>query len=595
MPLDAPDTIIPLEIPPGFLLTKTPNAGKGRFTGGNHCRFVGKMPEKWKGWRQFIDEALVGVPRGAVSWTNVDGNINVAIGTHLKLYAITGDDTLTDITPIRATSTINTDPFAVVNGQTLVTVTDTTHEAEAGDFVTFSGATAGGGITIDGEYQIVERIDINTYTINHTSAATSTDSTTGGAAVVAEYQINTGTAGTVYGLGWSAGPWSASTWSTPRTEGITIEGRYWSLSEYGADLLASPSKGGLYLWEEGTDDQAEVVAGAPTSIRFMFVTGERFVFALGTTTPMTVQWPDVDDMTDWTPALGNTANSRTLQSGGRLVGGCPLTDGVNLVWSDTSLYLFQKIESDFIYDSRLVGTNCGLLAAGAFCRVSGVAFWMSGQQVYMYVQGIQQIPQFEDIRAFVFDDMDPQQISKIWCLYDQKNNQVRWGYCSRGATEPDKYFDVNLDGTWAWTVGTLDRTTGCIHRPADASTLMADADGVLWSHDTGLNDGDSALAFELSYGLYTLTRGETNVDVTGLIFDHERQSGALSYLIFTKDRPESSGNQDTQTLNVNVGDTLGELRVAGRHFGMTISQNLFDGDFRGGIPALMLGPDGERL
>jgi hypothetical protein len=593
--LATPDNIIPLELPPGFLKTKTPLAGKGRYTDGDKCRFVGDMPEKWGGFEKFIDEQLAGVARGMTSWTNADGNSNVGIGTHLKLYAITGDDTLEDITPIRASSTINNNPFAVVEDETEVTVTDTAHGvSDAGEYVTFSGATAVGGITIVGEYVITAVVDANTYTIEHSAPATSTASG-GGNAVVAEYQIPPGSSGTAYGLGWSAGTWGSSTWGTPRTSGgIALSFRYWSVREYGNELMASPSGGTLYLWEEATDDRAEPVSGAPSSMRFMFVTGERFIFALGTTSPMTIQWPDVDDPTDWTPSALNTANTRTLQSGGALMGGCPLTDGLNLVWSDTSLYVFQKDTTDFIYDSRLAGTGCGLIGPQAFDRVSGVAYWMSGQQCHMYAQGVQDIPNFEDVRAYVFEDMDPGQISKTWCLHDQKNNQMRWGYCSRGALEPDKYFDVSLDGKYAWTTGTLARTTGCVHRPATAQTLMVDLDGYVQAHDVGKDDNGAIMPFHLTWGQYALTRGEVNVDVTGILPDTERQVGAISYEITTYERENDPVPVDSQT--VSMGPSIGseELRVCGRIFTMTARCSTLGGDVRFGIPRLELGPSGER-
>src|SRR4051812_39599277 len=95
---------IPIEIPPGIVKTDSPNAAKGRYTDGDKFRFVGKYPEKWLGWERFLPEDqgdLTGIARGATSWANTLGTQNVAIGTHLKLYVITGGDTLADITPIR--------------------------------------------------------------------------------------------------------------------------------------------------------------------------------------------------------------------------------------------------------------------------------------------------------------------------------------------------------------------------------------------------------------------------------------------------------------------------------------------------------------
>jgi hypothetical protein len=600
-------TPLPLEIPPGVVKTLTPNAAKGRFTDADHVRFLNGKAEKWLGWRKLIDDAMLGKARGAVGWSNAFGNPNAAFGTHLKLYALLGNDTLTDITPARSSGTLGTDPFAVVDGETTVTVTDTAHGAGEGDFVTFDGATAGGGITVDGEYQITSIVDADTYTIEHSVAATSTDAATGGNAVTFEYQIEVGLADGVAGLGWGAGAWGEGTWSTPREEGIQLDLRVWSLSEYGNDLLANPSSSGLYLWQEATDARAEVVTNAPTQIRAMFVTGERFIFALGCldVSPMTVKWPDRDDPTDWTPTAANTANERTLQSGSKLMGGCRLTDGLSLVWSDSSLYLFQYTGDDFIYSDRLVGTNCGLGAPLAFTKVGGVAFWFSGRQLLMYAGGgAVPIPNSDDVLAFLLADMDPARIAKVWAEYDEFNTQVRFHYCAMGATEPNRYVDVNIPGAggaaiddWAWTVGTwpTPRTTGCIFRPADAFSILADDSGQLWSHNDGLDDGDDALDWHLTYGLYALSNGAQNMDVVGLIPDFERQVGAVDFDISTLDRPNDTDNKDEATYTIAAGQGREDTRVEGRHASMTARQTgVRGGDVRFGIVTVEVQPAGER-
>lgn len=583
---------LPLEIPPGIVKTDSPNAAKGRYTDSDKIRFVNGKPEKWEGWITFIDDQLTGVSRGAMAWVNAYGNTNIAWGTHLKLQVVTGDDTLSDITPLRSTGTIDADPFSVEDGLTEVTVTDTTHGAGAGDYVTFSGASAVGGITINGEYVITAVIDADTYTIDHSSAATST-ATGGGASVNAAYQIPIGSVGGTVGLGWGAGKWGEGTWSTPREEGIQIEIRVWSLAEYGNDLLASPFLGSLYWWQEATDDRAELVTNAPSSMRAMFVTGERYIMALGTTTPMTVQWPDVDDPTDWTPSASNTANIRTLQSGSKLMAGTALSDGVSIVWSDASLYVFQYVGGEFIYDSRLIGTNCGLTAPLGFAKASGSAYWISGEQFYMYASGVTPVPRQDDVANFVFADMDPTQATKTWCEYDQKNNQIRWHYCSYDSTEPDKYVDVTV-GTWEWTLGTLNRTTGTIYRHADTSVLLADENGTIYLHNYGVDADGEAMNAYITYGLYSLSQGESLVDVMGIIPDCEHQDGSLSYEIYTKERPNSTSNFDSETVVMEPEDEIGEARVCGRHFGMTVRSNEVGGDFRLGIVSLEVGPAGAR-
>lgn len=76
---------------------------------------------------------------------------------------------------------LGTDPFTTVNTEPLTTVAHTAHGKVVGDVVAFTGATAVGGITIDGEYNVASVIDANTYKIR---GGTATSSATGGGAGV---------------------------------------------------------------------------------------------------------------------------------------------------------------------------------------------------------------------------------------------------------------------------------------------------------------------------------------------------------------------------------------------------------------------------
>lgn len=584
--------MFPLDIPPGIVKTRSPNAAGGRFTDSDKVRFVNGKPEKWKGWIKLIDQSLLGIARGMVSWANSFGTQNIAVGTHLKLYVIKSGDLVDDITPIRSSGTLGSDPFDVTDGETEVIVNHSSNGADQNAFVTFSGADPVGGITIDGEYQIARKIDNDSYAIEHPSPATSTASG-GGSSVEYEYQINPGNPGSIIGLGWGAGPWGAETWGTPRTaSGLTLSGRHWSLAEYGNELLALPSSQTLFLWEEATDDRAEAVTNAPSSARAMFVTGERFIFLLGTSTPMTVQWPDRDDITDWTPGLANTANIRPLQSGSKLIAGTRLADLVSLIWSDTSLYVFQYTGSEFIYDDRLVGIGCGLSGPLAFVVVAGVAYWMSGHNFHQYSGSVGPIFRSEEVRAYVFDSINKEHVDKIWGLHDQNNQQIRWHYCSENATEPDRYVDVSLVD-YSWTVGSFDGTSGAIYRPIEGLPITIDANGDLYLHGVG-NDADTAaMNSHITYGLYSIDQGNSKADVTMFVPDFERQTGAVTIELFGKDRPDST-NLDEKTITLSPGAEDEDIRLEARYFGFTVRSNVLGGDFRVGNPQLEIGEAGQR-
>jgi hypothetical protein len=584
---------LPLRFPPGIVKVDSAHAAIGRYTDSDKVRFVKGKGEKWSGWDKLIDdEPLIGIARGAVSWRNADGNLKGAFGTHRKLYVLHPGNDLADITPIQATGTLELDPFTTTNGSAIVTVFDENHGRLATDSVTFDGATAVGGLTIDGEYYVTAIVDPDTYTITHASNATSS-ATGGGAAVTYSYQLNVGYASVTELFGWGTGRWGEGTWGTAREEGVLVDLRHWSLAEFENNLLASPSGGGLYLWEEATDTNAEIVPGAPTEIRAMFVTSEKFVMALGTTTPMTVQWPDLDDITNWTASDTSTANTRTLQSGSKLIAGVALTDNVSLVWSDTSLYVFQFTGSDFIYDSRLAGIHCGLAAPLAFAKASGIVFWMSATSFHMYSGGVQKIPRVDEIERYIFANINPDHITKTWAEYSQKYNQVRFHYCHGAATEPDRYVDVSLED-WNWTVGTLGRTTGMIYNAEVASMLMVDSSGYIYTHETGLNADGAAMASTLTFPMVTLTEGRANVDVMEIIADFQRQTGNLSFALTTKENSRDSSNYDSSTVTLGATDASVECRVSGRHIMMTMTSNVIGGDYRLGDLKLDIVNEGER-
>lgn len=113
------------------------------------------------------------------------GNADIG-GTYVGDRIIDGEYTIanktTDTFEITQASVVSTaalsSPFATTNTDETVVVTDAAHAKVTGQKVNFSGASAVGGITPDGEYEIT-RLSADTYSIEHGSAATS-DASGGG-------------------------------------------------------------------------------------------------------------------------------------------------------------------------------------------------------------------------------------------------------------------------------------------------------------------------------------------------------------------------------------------------------------------------------
>jgi hypothetical protein len=247
---------------PGVNKENTRYTTEGGWYEADKVRFRQGNPEVIGGWEPFSAATYQGVCRSLWNWTTLGGNNLIGVGTNLKFYINQGG-VYYDITPIRATSTINNNPFVATNGSAVITVTDTNHGAVTGDFVTFSGAVSlGGNITaavLNAQYQILNVINANSYTFTASATANATDasgSPGGGASVVATYQINVGPVIPVPLVGWGAGAWGSpppvappstvGTWGYGLTSTSAL--RLWNQINYGQDLIYGPRTGAIYYW-----------------------------------------------------------------------------------------------------------------------------------------------------------------------------------------------------------------------------------------------------------------------------------------------------------------------------------------------------------
>jgi hypothetical protein len=179
-----------LKFRPGINRDRTNLAQMGGWYDGNLIRFRDNFPEKIGGWQAETFDQYVGEAVKLYVYATQDGSEIAGLATTKKVYVRAGT-TLFDITPLRVTYTTSTTPstnncFTTnttvgTEGQVLVTLT--AHGGNTGDYVTFSGAVAVGGITavqLNLNFEITV-IDANTFTIE--TAGTATSIATGGGVV----------------------------------------------------------------------------------------------------------------------------------------------------------------------------------------------------------------------------------------------------------------------------------------------------------------------------------------------------------------------------------------------------------------------------
>jgi len=360
-----------LTLKPGVNRENTRYTNENGWYVSDKVRFRQGTPEKIGGWTRISANTFLGTCRSLWNWITLAGQNLLGVGTNLKFYIEQGGN-YNDITPNRASSTINADPFAG-NGTTTVTVTDTAHGGITGDFVTFSGATGTYASIFNAEFQITV-LTADTYTITTGSAIAA--GSYGGSSVVAAYQINVGPDIQEPLVGWGAGGWGLGTWGNGESTAVGI--RIWSQSNFGEDLIFAPRGGPMYYWDAtlGTTSRGVLVssmmgadADVPSIMNFLYVSDtSRFVFAFGcddysesTQNPMLIRWSDQESVTTWTPAATNQAGSVQLSHGSEIVAAIQTRQEI-VVLTDSAIYSLQYLGPPVIWGSQLLGDDkvvCG--------------------------------------------------------------------------------------------------------------------------------------------------------------------------------------------------------------------------------------------
>lgn len=460
-------------------------------------RFRGGLPEKIGGWQPLSSYTFLGLCRSLHSWVTLSNQKLLGVGTNLKFYLEKGG-LYYDVTPERTPSGVSlTNPFATTSGSTTVTVTDANGGYINGDFVTFSGASAVGGLTLNGEFQITY-LTGNTYTIESATAASS--SATGGGSVTAKYQINVGPEIEVPLVGWGAGGWNQGTWGNG-IETATDSLRIWSQSNFGEDLIFGPRNGAVYYWDasnaDGLNGRAVVlsaISGAsntPTVQNFILVSDiSQFVFCFGANTigsavqdPLLIRWSDQANAAQWTPGATNQAGDIKLSKGSQIVTALQSRQEV-LVWTDAAMYALQYLGGALVWGSQLLGENISIASQNSAAYSDGVAYWMGRDSFYMYDGRVKNLRC--DLKRYIFNDFNFDQIDQVFAGTNEGFDEVWWFYCSANSTTIDKYVIYNhaLD---VWYDGTLARSAW-LDSGTRAHPVAATYSNNLVMHEDGVDD-----------------------------------------------------------------------------------------------------------
>ena len=386
-------------------------------------------------------------------------------------------------------------------------------------------------------------------------------------------------------LGYGGGFMGSSNYGrAPTSSGVYAEATTWSLDTWGEYLLGvSSTDGKLLEWQGNPSANAAVVANAPVDNLAMVVTEERFVFCLGAGgNPRKVAWSDKENNTLWSAAATNEAGDMELQTNGQIMCGVRMR-GATLILTSEDAHLATYSGAPFVYGFQRVGTACGIASRKAAVAIDEGAFWMGKKGFYTF-NGSTATEIACEVADYVFDDLNPSQVSKVYAVHNSQFGEIWWFYPSASATENNRYVTLDYkEGHWA--TGILDRTAG-VDQGIFVNPIWADASGNLYNQETGYTHG-SVKPYAES-GSISLGNGDTIMKVSKLIPD-ERTQGQVEVTFKTRFHPNDSETSHGAYTLSNPTD----VRFTGRQVRVKI-QGTANDNWRSGIMRIDAVPGGRR-
>ncbi len=631
-----------LQFRPGINKETTSYSNEGGWFDCDKVRFRAGFPEKIGGWAKKTPNSHLGVTRALHPWQTISLANYLGVGTNEKYYVLYGG-AYYDITPLRATTSAGDVTFSATNGSSTITVTDTSHGALVGDFVTFSGAASlGGNITaevLNQEYKIVTVPTANTFTITAREVnpvsritvngiytpvavtANSSDSGNGGSSTVGAYQLNIGLNTSITGDGWNAGTWGRGTWNSATTPTVESVLRLWTHDNFGEDLVINIFNGGLYYYDSSTGltNRAVVlssVSGAvsPPSVAVKVLVSDVDLHVIafgcdseddpGTQDPLLIRFSDQRNALDWKATVDNTAGDLKISSGSKIITAIETKREI-LVFTDTSIYSMQFIGPPDTFGITIVSEGISIRSPNSAVAIEDNVFWMGNNEFYVYNGAVQKIPC--TLRDFVFSDFNNLQAEKVFAGVNSSFSEIWWFYPSANSNEIDKYVIYNYQQQ-IWYFGSLPRTAW-LDRGVNELPTAASPDYYLYNHETGDDDGSTdpvtAITAHIESSQMDIGEGDQFTFISRIIPDITFRNSDIGKKasLSLKARNFPGGNylqtdsaeiSKTATVPVEQFTNDAFIRLRGRSFALRVESTETGISWRLGSPRIDIRPDGRR-
>jgi hypothetical protein len=529
-------------------------------------------------------------------------------------YTVYSQDQLGNLLPATSSSTAPTLPsFATTAQGSTVTVTLANHGYAVGDTFPVLVSTTVGGITFYGNYIVASVVDANDFTIVSPTAATSTATgTLNGGLARFIYSFGQGAipVGTGYGIGtYGSGGYGTGT-GVPPASGPKIGATDWTLGNFGEVLVACPIQPAtsgvpfqpIYGWMPGSPTATIIAQAPPVNDGIFIAMPQRQIVAWGSTEtgiqdPLLINWCDVNNPNQWIALVTNQAGSYRIPTGSHIVGAIQGPQQ-GIIWTDIDCWAMQYIGPPLVYGFTQIGSGCGMIARKAAAFLYGIGYWMGPSQFYsLSSAGVQPLPC--SVWDVVYQDLDPNNLTKIRVAVNSRFNEIQWFYpsLSGGTGEVDSYvkFNVMLN---VWDFGSLARSAW-VDQSVLGPPIGADPNALLlYQHETSPDAGGQPMNSTFTSGYFAIAEGDFKsfVDLVWPDFKwgyYEGTQGATVGITFNVVDYPGQTPSTYGPYSVTQATTYFNTRLRGRMVSITISSSDLGSFWRTGNLRYRFAQDGK--
>jgi hypothetical protein len=625
-----------LNFKPGINRDQTNYSNEGGWYECDKIRFRSGYPEKIGGWLKATTEYMLGYCRQMFGWITSYQDNFLACGTNEKVYIEAGGY-FYDITPLRATNptlttTVTDNCITTTNGSGTVTIVAVGSDADVGNYIDISGATAVGGIpaaTLNATHKVATVINVNAFTftvgVNATSSATG-----GGTGINVSFEIDTGNPTQTLGYGWGTSTWNSNFgWGLGSPDGIYLPQQDWWFDQFDNNLVMNIRNGPIYYWERGTNatpDTAlatraillEDISGAAdvpdSAMQTLVSQNDKHLLAFGCQPyagsagdfdPLLIRWASQDDPGMWTPQVTNSAGFIRVSRGSQIVRAIPTKQEI-LVFTEATLNSLQFTGTTDVFALQEIGDNLSIIGPRAVTVVNNMTFWMGHDKFYVYTGRVETLPC--TLRNFVFTDINFDQADQVICGTNEGWNEVWWMYPSANSSINDRYVIYNhLERIWYY--GNIERNAWLDNPlreyPQAAYTDTTLARSYLLNHEDGTNNDGAAMTAYIQSSDFDIAEGEqlllTRRIIPDISFDGSSATNPeANFVIRPRNFPggayQSNPSNTQRVIQTVVNQYTNEVfvRARARQMALRVESTTLNTQWQLGSPRLDGRPDGRK-